>query len=111
MNFPQLTVILSIFGSVSNQACTSRSYPASPPDHSVLSVSAPSGPVQEPRELGHADDAAVDPSQHAHEHEHQGSETNSVKVIYQCPMHPEVVSDAPGDCPICGMTLEKKELK
>ena len=24
---------------------------------------------------------------------------------YQCPMHPTVVSDRPGDCPICGMKL------
>src|SRR5439155_21252924 len=23
-----------------------------------------------------------------------------------CPMHPEVVSDCPGPCPICGMALE-----
>jgi Cu+-exporting ATPase len=25
---------------------------------------------------------------------------------YTCPMHPEVVQDGPGDCPICGMDLE-----
>jgi hypothetical protein len=25
---------------------------------------------------------------------------------YTCPMHPEVVRDAPGECPKCGMTLE-----
>ena len=25
---------------------------------------------------------------------------------YTCPMHPEVVSDKPGNCPKCGMTLE-----
>src|SRR6187399_1694820 len=31
-----------------------------------------------------------------HEHHHQQ---------YTCPMHPEVVKDAPGQCPKCGMTL------
>ncbi|MFO7856761.1 MAG: heavy metal translocating P-type ATPase [Paracoccaceae bacterium] len=25
---------------------------------------------------------------------------------YTCPMHPEIVRDAPGECPICGMALE-----
>jgi Cu+-exporting ATPase len=28
------------------------------------------------------------------------------KMIYTCPMHPEVQQDHPGDCPKCGMTLE-----
>jgi len=26
-------------------------------------------------------------------------------TLYTCPMHPQIVRDAPGDCPICGMTL------
>ena len=26
-------------------------------------------------------------------------------TVYTCPMHPEVLRDAPGDCPICGMAL------
>lgn len=29
---------------------------------------------------------------------------------YQCPMHPEVVSDNPGECPKCGMELKLVEL-
>jgi Cu+-exporting ATPase len=28
------------------------------------------------------------------------------KRSYTCPMHPEVISDKPGNCPKCGMTLE-----
>ena len=28
---------------------------------------------------------------------------------YYCPMHPHYTSDHPGNCPICGMTLVKKE--
>jgi len=27
-------------------------------------------------------------------------------VTYTCPMHPQIRRDAPGNCPICGMTLE-----
>jgi P-type Cu+ transporter len=30
----------------------------------------------------------------------------SQKIEYTCPMHPEVIQDHPGSCPICGMALE-----
>lgn len=33
------------------------------------------------------------------------------KVIYTCPMHPEVQKSKPGSCPKCGMTLVKKTIK
>ncbi len=29
-------------------------------------------------------------------------------AVYTCPMHPEIIRDKPGNCPICGMTLVKK---
>jgi len=31
------------------------------------------------------------------------------RIEYTCPMHPEVISDQPGNCPKCGMTLMPKE--
>lgn len=34
----------------------------------------------------------------------------TTKVIYICPMHPEVVLDKPGKCPKCKMDLVKKEV-
>jgi Cu(I)/Ag(I) efflux system membrane fusion protein len=33
----------------------------------------------------------------------------SEAVRYYCPMHPQVVQDHPGECPICSMTLVEKE--
>ena len=32
-----------------------------------------------------------------------------VHTQYRCPMHPDVVRDAPGQCPICGMDLVEFE--
>ena len=31
-------------------------------------------------------------------------------VEWTCPMHPEIVRDAPGSCPICGMALEPRTI-
>ena len=33
----------------------------------------------------------------------------AVATIYTCIMHPQIRQDKPGKCPICGMTLIKKE--
>lgn len=30
--------------------------------------------------------------------------------LYTCPMHPEIIQDHPGSCPICGMALEPKSV-
>ena len=32
----------------------------------------------------------------------------NAKELYTCPMHPFIIKDKPGSCPICGMTLVKK---
>ena len=37
---------------------------------------------------------------------HRGAQ---VATVYQCPMHPSVIQDRPGECPICGMDLVKVE--
>jgi Cu(I)/Ag(I) efflux system membrane fusion protein len=39
---------------------------------------------------------------------HNDHKTESDKVFYTCPMHPEIVRDKPGNCPICGMALVEK---
>lgn len=44
-----------------------------------------------------------------HDHAAPGTGTATQgKVIYTCPMHPFIIKDRPGTCPICGMQLVKK---
>jgi len=37
-----------------------------------------------------------------------GAEAPMTRTEYVCPMHPQIVRDAPGSCPICGMALEPR---
>jgi Cu+-exporting ATPase len=48
-----------------------------------------------PKPMGHHEQPAPAPAE-------------GQKVEYTCPMHPEVIRDAPGFCPICGMALEPR---
>src|SRR5690606_2896295 len=43
---------------------------------------------------------------HAHGAAHKVSSEVPKGVKWTCPMHPEIVRDGPGSCPICGMALE-----
>jgi Cu+-exporting ATPase len=40
----------------------------------------------------------------------ESAEGRDHSAKYTCPMHPEIVRDAPGACPICGMALEPMTL-
>jgi multidrug efflux pump subunit AcrA (membrane-fusion protein) len=42
----------------------------------------------------------------SHENHASAAKRAQAKVVWHCPMHPSYVSDKPGECPICGMTLE-----
>jgi hypothetical protein len=39
----------------------------------------------------------------------EGAAAKPAATLWTCPMHPEVISDKPGKCPKCGMTLVPKE--
>lgn len=39
---------------------------------------------------------------------HDAPAPASVGTVYTCPMHPEIIRDQPGACPICGMALEPR---
>jgi Cu+-exporting ATPase len=42
--------------------------------------------------------------------EHESSPQQDATGPYTCPMHPEVVREGPGSCPICGMALEPRSV-
>ena len=44
--------------------------------------------------------------QHKRSHGDHSRAAAALGGKYTCPMHPEIVSDMPGDCPKCGMALE-----
>ena len=67
----------------------------------------PQGKVEESAvpDAGHSQmdrDSAPHAMSHEHDHIHEPS-----TPLYSCPMHPEVTSDKPGRCSICGMFLVK----
>ena len=49
------------------------------------------------------------PQHRADEMEHKTPQQAAGDGAYTCPMHPEVESDQPGECPKCGMDLVGKE--
>ena len=52
------------------------------------------------------DKFAADPESFLLEAHNDKNESPPKGAQYTCPMHPEILRDAPGDCPICGMALE-----
>jgi Cu+-exporting ATPase len=55
---------------------------------------------------GCRDKFAADPD-HYLSGAHKKAEENLPKgTLYTCPMHPEIIQEGPGECPLCGMALE-----
>jgi hypothetical protein len=94
--------LLSVLGFAASCASTELSVPSAHPG----SPGAPAGEVAfaSPLQgtLGAESSSAPQqaaPQQHPHEH----------ATAYTCPMHPEIIRDKPGNCPICGMKLVPKK--
>jgi hypothetical protein len=69
--------------------------PAPPPQRDNILASAPTTPAAQP--------TSGDSAPRSHEH------STPMADIYTCPMHPQIVRNTPGKCPVCGMNLVKKE--
>lgn len=53
----------------------------------------------------HNDDNRITRLPHADSHFEQLGEGQHRKKLWVCPMHPQILQDHPGTCPICGMDL------
>ncbi len=58
---------------------------------------------------GHGEHTTMAMGEGSGNEEHGEMETHEVdqdgQTLYHCPMHPTYISEQPGECPICGMTL------
>lgn len=89
---------------VLSTACTSTRF--EPGTNHPASAKAETAPLPQPGLLlASSVPAPLVPAEAAHGHQHG----TPLADQYTCPMHPEIVKDAPGKCPICGMNLVKKE--
>jgi hypothetical protein len=83
------------------------------PPSSTLSVAdaATTAPAQEA--AGTHNMGGMNHSMPGMQHDHGSAATQPATTravaIYTCTMHPEVVSDKPGNCPKCGMKLVLKQ--
>lgn len=51
------------------------------------------------------------PDEYLHPRPQSQNKSINSHIEYTCPMHPEIVQDHPGNCPICGMALEPKNIE
>lgn len=89
------------------------SHPASP-EATAASLPALSRTLADEGRAPAAQPPAMKTEAPAHEHEREtggaapAAPSQVKRALYTCPMHPQIVRDKPGECPICGMTLVPK---
>jgi hypothetical protein len=104
--FSALRIALLLSIALALGACASTHVEATSGDVSDAKASTAALPTLG-ASLGQGFDPLGEPSAAgAHAHDHAvADQPMSDASRYTCPMHPEVVRDAPGSCPICGMKL------
>src|SRR3546814_506558 len=75
--------------------------PATPPHHPT-----PAGTASHSCSAGCRTKSPADPRRYLHPDRAEPLPPPPPGTRHTCPMHPEIVQDGPGTCPICGMALE-----
>ena len=88
--------LLSIVGFAASCASTELAVPDTHPGNPRAAAGqvAFASPLQGTMAAAQTSSAPA-PQEHSHEH----------ATTYTCTMHPEIIRDKPGNCPICGMKL------
>ena len=73
----------------------------------LAAVGADNTDALKPMEHGGMDHSEMERGAEDHSR-HGATPAGTGKRAFVCPMHPEVKSDRPGNCPRCGMTLKPK---
>ena len=105
-----LTLVVVLAACVDTTLETPKNHPANPSFHAANPSKPPPALNEKFEPFAVYDEKAADASPSAardHASEAHSSEQAPAPsaTIYTCPMHPEIVRDAPGNCPICGMKL------
>jgi heavy metal-binding protein len=113
-----LRQVIALAGSLALAACSPGPAPVSSSPRDPSNPNAPEGASPLPTAPPASEAPAGDPA-HQHGHAHGApsgaapgggaSSLGGQAVAYTCPMHPEVVSPTPGQCPKCGMNLVPKK--
>lgn len=80
--------------------------PLNHPANPAATEAPPQAPSTALREISAVDAPSDDPEPPAISGHHHSAQASGIS--YRCPMHADVHSDHPGNCPICGMPLQEE---
>lgn len=120
MRLHPMQTLPTLFFAAAAVACSAGNAPVSRADVDPSNPNAPQGAPLVAASASPMPAASAEPSHAGHAHaggaamsaspgRAPASSSAAATAKYTCPMHPEVVSDAPGRCPKCGMDLVAKK--
>jgi len=79
-------------------------------DHSKMEMKHDSTEMKMDHSKMEMSDMKMDHSKMEMKHDSTEMDHSKMTATFVCPMHPEVTSDKPGECPKCGMDMGEKKM-